>query len=45
LGLAVADDLGSTMLVPLLVARDVVGDPSFEGLGQHPPGSLAGNLV
>jgi hypothetical protein len=44
-GFAVADDLGAAVLVSLLVARDVAGDLGFERLGEHPPDSLAGDLV
>ena len=44
-GLAVANDLGSAMLVSFLVASKVVGDLGFERLCEHAPGSLAGDLI
>ena len=42
---AVADDLSTTVLIPLLVTRDVVGYLGFESLGEHPPGPLASDLI
>ncbi len=43
--LAIADDLGTAMLVPLLVALDLVRCFGFKGYGEHPPGSLASDLI
>jgi hypothetical protein len=43
--LAIAHDLGTPVLVSLLVPGNVVGHLRFEGLGQHPPGSIAGDLI
>ena len=43
--LAVADDLGAAVFVAFLMARDVVRGFLLKSYGEHPAGSLAGDLI